>query len=237
MQLLGPGDVVLPGCSATEMLDADLRWSAAVASRVAILDERVLQGCFGLWPGLGLGLVERIGTQLMRTATHAAIAQLPRVDQRLEAMFWDLAGRWGHVTPSGIHLPLPLSHEALARLVGGRRPTITLALKALADRGIVVRRPDRSWLLVAREPSLPTGVPIRPAPSLPAVAAVPVASAERQPPWEAAARRELLDTAGRMRALHAEQGRRLAANQRRYEETRARSRELRETVERRRPAG
>jgi hypothetical protein len=234
MQLLGPGDVVLPGCTANEMLDAELRWSAAVPTRVAILDERVLQGCFGLWPGLGLGLVERTGSQLMRTAMHAAIAQLPRVDQRLEAMFWDLAGRWGHVTPSGIHLPLPLSHEVLARLVGGRRPTITLALKTLADRGILTRRPDRSWLLVARRPSLPSDVAIRPAPPLPAIApAPPVAPAPRQP-WEPAARRELLAIAGRTRAANAEQGRRLAANRARYEETRARSRSLRATVERRR---
>jgi CRP/FNR family cyclic AMP-dependent transcriptional regulator len=234
MQLLGPGDVVLPGCASDEMLEAQLRWSAAVASRVAILDERVLQGCFGLWPGLGLGLVERTGSQLMRTATHAAIAQLPRVDQRLEAMFWDLAGRWGHVTPSGIHLPLPLSHEVLARLVGGRRPTITLALKALADRGIVARRPDRTWLLVAPRPSLPTNGTIRPAPALPEVPAAALGPIKPMPAWEPAARRELLATAGRMRAVHAEQGARLAANRSRYEQTRARSRELRELVEGRR---
>ncbi|HMJ36540.1 MAG TPA: helix-turn-helix domain-containing protein [Baekduia sp.] len=234
MQLLGPGDVVLPGCSSSEMLDAEVRWSAAVPSRVAILDERVLQGCFGLWPGLGLGLVERTGGQLMRTAMHAAIAQLPRVDQRLEAMFWDLAGRWGHVTPSGIHLPLPLSHEVLARLVGGRRPTITLALKAMADRGIVARRPDRTWLLVAPEPSLPTEGLIGAAPRLPAFPAATITPVIRKEPWEPEARRELLATASRVRALHAEQGQRLAANRQRYEQTRAHSRELRERIEARR---
>jgi len=237
MQLLGPGDVVLPGCVANEVLDAELRWSAAVTSRVAILDEPTLQACFSQWPGLGLGLVERTGSQLTRSATQAAIAQLPRVDQRLEAMFWDLAGRWGHVTPSGVHLPLPLSHEVLARLVGGRRPTITLALKALADRAIVVRRPDRSWLLVAPAPTLPGTLAIREPPPLRALAAVPITATAAAPPsepWQPDARRELLATASRMRAHHAEQGRRHAANLRRYEEARRQSRALRESVARQR---
>jgi len=228
MQLLGPGDVVLPGCAGGELLDAEVRWSAAVSSRVAILDERILQACFSQWPGLGLGLVERTGAQLMRSATQAAIAQLPRVDQRLEAMFWDLADRWGHVTPSGIHLPLPLSHEVLARLVGGRRPTITLALKALADRGVVARRPDRSWLLVATRPTLPTSGLIRDAPPLPEPAPLTVPALSR--PWQPDARRDLLDTTSRMHAAHAEQGSRHAANLRRYQEARDHSRRLREAV-------
>jgi CRP/FNR family cyclic AMP-dependent transcriptional regulator len=229
MQLLGPGDVVLPRAPVDETLDAELRWSAAMSSQVAILDERVLQGCFALWPGLGLGLVERTGRQLMRSAMQAAITQLPRVDQRLEAMFWELAARWGRVTPSGIHVPLPLSHEVLARLVGGRRPTITLALKARADRGVVVRRPDRSWLLVAPKPTLPGHLPAHPAPPMPAMAGAAEPQLDPEP-WQPDARRELLDIAGRMRAQHAEQGRRLAANRARYEEICTQSRELRDTV-------
>jgi CRP/FNR family cyclic AMP-dependent transcriptional regulator len=228
LQLLGPGDVVLPSGGTVEILDAELRWSAAVPSRVAVLDEQILQSCFSQWPGLGMGLLERAGAQLMRGALYTAIAQLPRVDQRLEAMFWDLASRWGHVTPSGIHLPIPLSHEVLARLVGGRRPTITLALKALADRGVVARRPDRSWLLVASAPTLPTDLAIRDAPLLPVME--PTAIEPPRRPWQPDARRELLDATGRMRTQHDEQGTRHAANLQRYEEARARSRELREAV-------
>jgi CRP-like cAMP-binding protein len=238
MQLLGPGDVVLPRFPIDETLDADMLWSAAMDSRIAILDERVLQGCIALWPGLGLGLMERTGRQLTRTAMHAAITQLPRVDQRLEAMFWELAGRWGRVTPSGIHVPLPLSHEVLARLVGGRRPTITLALKALADRGIVVRRPDRTWLLVTREPTLPAHRPVGPSPPMPAVVATAVPQQrdreqERQH-WRPEAGHELIEAARRMRDEHAAQGRRLAVNLADYEEARARSRVLRDTVARQR---
>ena len=50
------------------------------------------------------------------------------------------------MTPDGVVVPLQLTHEALGQLVGARRPTVTLALKMLCDRG-AIERPDRSWLV------------------------------------------------------------------------------------------
>jgi CRP-like cAMP-binding protein len=160
VQLLGRGDLVLFAQRASESLAAGVRWRAAVDTQVAILDEH-LQASLALWPGLAVGLLERSAEQLTRLAVQTAIAQLPRVEDRLQATFWELADRWGHVTPSGIHLPLQLTHEALGRLVGGRRPTVSLALASLAERDIVLRQPDGSWLLVAREPSLTARPPER----------------------------------------------------------------------------
>ena len=58
------------------------------------------------------------------------------------------------MTPSGVVVPLSLTHELLGRLVGARRPTVSLALKALIDRGALVRRQDRSWLLLEPAPDL-----------------------------------------------------------------------------------
>jgi CRP-like cAMP-binding protein len=152
LQLLGPGDIVLPEEPEAETLDAPVTWTAASESCLALLDDR-LQPVIALWPALGIGLVERAGRQLRRVAIQAAIAQLPRVEDRLEATFWDLADRWGRVTTTGIHIPLQLTHATLGSLVGARRSTVTLALRALAQRGIVARHPDRTWMLVAGAPS------------------------------------------------------------------------------------
>jgi hypothetical protein len=44
---------------------------------------------------------------------HAAITQLPRVDRRVLALLWQLAERWGRVTPSGVEVRLELTHETL----------------------------------------------------------------------------------------------------------------------------
>jgi CRP/FNR family cyclic AMP-dependent transcriptional regulator len=152
LQILGPGDVVMPRRTVGELVGADLSLIAAVPTQVAVLDDR-LQRAFAVWPPLAIALVERAGTQMARLAVQAAIAQLSRVEDRLEATFWDLADRWGRVTPEGIRIPLQLTHEALAQMVGGRRPTITLALRQLAERGIVTRQPDRSWVLRADAPT------------------------------------------------------------------------------------
>ena len=42
---------------------------------------------------------------------------------------------------------LPLTHEALGRLIGARRPTVTLALKVLDGQDRLERLPDGAWLL------------------------------------------------------------------------------------------
>ena len=75
-----------------------------------------------------------------------------RVDQRLLGLMWLLAESWGQVTPSGTTLPLALTHDALGRLIGARRPTVTLALGELTDRGAIVRQ-VRGWLLLERLPA------------------------------------------------------------------------------------
>jgi CRP-like cAMP-binding protein len=241
-QLLGPGDIVLPQPARPDALAPSLRLIVASEARVALLDDR-LQAPFRLWPGLALGLFERIGCQLSRSAVHAAIAQLPRVEDRLEATFWDLAERWGRVTPVGIHIPLTLTHEALARIVGGRRPTISLALSDLAERGIVARSPDGTWMLTAREPSLPHGEggpPAVPTSAPPPIALVrepaAAAPAPEHHPWMPAARAELLATAERVSAEHAVATARVDDDRDRYEQTRSRSRALREQTAREREA-
>ncbi|HEU4975960.1 MAG TPA: Crp/Fnr family transcriptional regulator [Baekduia sp.] len=229
LQILGPGDVVLPDRSISEALDVDLRWTAAVESRVAVLDDR-LQRPFAMWPGIAVALVERAGRQLSRVAIQTAIAQLPRVEQRLEATFWELAERWGRVTPSGIHVPLKLTHEVLARLVGGRRPTITLALRELADRGILTRRPDRTWLLVARTPTLGPSADRPAAPPLVALSSTHDDMGAAREPWDEQEARRLLETARRMRGEHAARMRDLAGRLERFQDARTRSEELRAHV-------
>jgi hypothetical protein len=51
------------------------------------------------------------------------------------------------VTPGGLVVPLQFTHEALGRLIGARRPTVSLALKELSSAGLLSRRDDGAWLL------------------------------------------------------------------------------------------
>lgn len=149
LEFYGPGDLIGAwGLDATT-LPAEEAWTATVSSRLALLDDRFL-AAVRRWPRLLTGLFQRTRVQHDRLALQLVIAEQPRVDERLLSLFWHLSERFGHVTTDGVVLSLALTHEALGRLIGARRPTVTLALKALADRDAVVRLPDRSWLVRGR---------------------------------------------------------------------------------------
>jgi CRP/FNR family cyclic AMP-dependent transcriptional regulator len=49
-------------------------------------------------------------------------------------------------------LPFRLSHQTLADLVGARRPTVTLALRGLGDRGLLERGAGGEWILSGDPP-------------------------------------------------------------------------------------
>jgi len=200
MRMLGPGDyLVRPGSSASGLL-SDARWSVAVDSRLAVMGNELL-AAIGRWPSLIIGWCDRLGAQSERLAAQLAICQLPRVADRLLGIMWLLADSWGRVTTSGVSLPLALTHESLGELIGARRPTVTLALGELVERGAIVRQ-DRGWLLLE---SLPQP---EPAPDSEAAVSVLVdaRSAWSQRPGPAvrdpaiAAGAELLETVARIRA-------------------------------------
>lgn len=147
LQLLGRGDLLVPTAALGEALvDVDVAWHVLEPATLALLDERFLL-TVRRWPELVAALFQRLAAQVARSGTQRAIGQLPRVEQRVRVLLWFLAERWGRVTPDGVVLPLALTHALLGRLVGARRPTVTLALRVLAADGAVRRRPDGTWLL------------------------------------------------------------------------------------------
>lgn len=70
------------------------------------------------WPQLGVELFARGTRRTHSLAVSLTIAHHQRVDDRLLLTLWHLAERWGRVRPEGISVPLPLSHQRLADLVG-----------------------------------------------------------------------------------------------------------------------
>jgi CRP/FNR family cyclic AMP-dependent transcriptional regulator len=164
-ELLGEGDVVDPWTAAPAdgFLPASCHWTVLSAGRILILDPSLMHEAGQRASGLGI-LYAVAARRAARLALHQAIAQLPRVELRLLALLWHLAGRWGRVGTEGVVVPLPLSHARLGRLVGARRPTVTLALRELGERGHVRRRTDGSWQLGASTPDMladETGTPAR----------------------------------------------------------------------------
>jgi CRP/FNR family transcriptional regulator, cyclic AMP receptor protein len=157
LRLLGPGDLLSLSSAPASTLLVESGLRATAPTRLALLANDVLLAAHH-WPRLVAGLQTRAAEQVDRVAVQLAICQLPRVEHRLLALLWLLAESWGHVTPLGTTLPLSLTHETLAGLIGARRPTVTLALGELTERGAVVRQ-DAGWLLVEPPPA-PSGGPV-----------------------------------------------------------------------------
>jgi CRP-like cAMP-binding protein len=147
LRLLGPGDLIHPPGPDAPLLFGAQVWAIARPTTLAIFDDHLLRAV-GRWPRLLPALLERANENHDITLLQLVIAEQPRVEDRLVMLFRMLAGRWGRMTAEGIVVPIALTHEALGRLIGARRPTITLALRRLADHGRLVRRPRTGWLLL-----------------------------------------------------------------------------------------
>jgi hypothetical protein len=146
-ELLGAGDVLRPWEDDVQFdpLPFGVSWHVHVPTRVALLDARFALAS-ARWPVLAGAISRRHVRRARSLAFQLAIAQLPRVDDRLLVLLWALAERWGRVSTQGVRLPLALPHRTLATLVGARRPSVTTALSGLARDGLV-ERTDEGWLL------------------------------------------------------------------------------------------
>jgi len=152
-ELVGPGDVIRlgGGQDPDELLPRLVEWAVLSPTRVAVLDEAFIAAA-APWPELIACIVDRAGRRADRLIVLQASTHLTRVDDRLLALLWYLAERWGKVTPDGVALALKLPHRTLAGMVGARRPSVTTALGQLMARGDVHRRADGAWVLRGNPP-------------------------------------------------------------------------------------
>jgi CRP/FNR family cyclic AMP-dependent transcriptional regulator len=151
-ELLADGDLLRPWeFDGVDSIGFENSWRVLVPTRLAVLDllwtERM-----GSYPRVGPALAGRAMVRSRRLTAMMAIAQQPRLDDRLWMLFWELADRYGRVHPDGVHLDLPLTHEVLSHLVAARRPSVSGALTKLAGQGRL-RRNGRGWVLSGDPPA------------------------------------------------------------------------------------
>jgi CRP/FNR family transcriptional regulator, cyclic AMP receptor protein len=155
-ELLGPGDLLRAweDRDAEVLLPRSVRWTALTGARVAVIDHSLAVRA-AQWPEIFASLVERATRRAERLVVMQAIGHLTRVDDRLLALLWCLAERWGRVVPNGVLVNLRLPHRTLAGMVGARRPSVTTALGQLIARNAIERRADGGWILHGPPPEPP----------------------------------------------------------------------------------
>lgn len=147
-ELLAPGDLFRPWDEEQgyDPLPVLTDWLVLSPVRLAVLDGHFVAR-MAPWPTVGATLTGRLSERIRQRAALHAISHLPRADTRLLLTFWVMAERLGTVRPDGVVLRLPLTHSVLATLIGSHRPTVTIALHALADEGLLHRNNRNEWLL------------------------------------------------------------------------------------------
>ncbi|HWI09074.1 MAG TPA: helix-turn-helix domain-containing protein [Solirubrobacteraceae bacterium] len=153
-ELLGAGDLLRPWDlpPADDSLAGRCAWRVLEPATLAVLDERFAVVA-GRWPKIIAALLARGSERSHGLAFHLAIAQIRQAETRLLMLFWHLAERWGRVTPGGVALALPLTHELLGDLVCLHRPTTSTALQRLTRAGEIARCADRGWMLLGEPPA------------------------------------------------------------------------------------
>jgi len=145
-QLYGPGDLLSGNHEPNGSLAITQSLRAPVPTSLAILDDRFV-AAVSRWPRLAAAFFTQTMCQIDRAREHQTICQLTRVEDRLMTLFWSLADRWGRVRVDGVTIDLPLTHETIGRLIGARRPTVTLGLRELARQRLLCREQGGRWLV------------------------------------------------------------------------------------------
>jgi CRP/FNR family transcriptional regulator, cyclic AMP receptor protein len=141
-ELVGAGDLLQPlGPAVDELLLRTCAWRGLRPTRLAVLDGAFVERVRA-FPQVVRLLARRACRRTLELDVLRAIASQPRLEVRLVLLLWHLASRWGRVEPAGVRLSLPLTHRLLGQLVAAERPSISHALKRLAQAGLVTGPTD-----------------------------------------------------------------------------------------------
>ena len=148
LELLCPGDALLAPHATSEvpLQTGGVSLTALCDASVMVLGPGFVSAA-ARWPSLLANVHQRLEAQRERLAVQGLAMHLPRSEHRVLLTLWLLADRCGRVTPDGIVLPLDFTHDCLSQMTAARRPTVTLALRALEAGGCLARTEEGHLLL------------------------------------------------------------------------------------------
>jgi CRP/FNR family transcriptional regulator, cyclic AMP receptor protein len=153
LELLGEGDLIRPWVEfgPETSVPSKIVWTVRTPSRVAFLDARFGRASLA-FPEVVAALMDRLVLRVRGLSLLLAVSAVPRLPERLLLALWHFADRWARVTPGGVELRLPLTHEDLSHVVAASRPSVSTALGQLRADGLLRPLEGGGWLLSGEPP-------------------------------------------------------------------------------------
>jgi CRP/FNR family transcriptional regulator len=126
LALLGPGEII--GEAAWEAGEHDSYAETLEDSRIYQIGREAFQGLIRENPDFGLRLIQIIGVRLKQAQARIEDLVFRQVPSRVARLLISLAESHGKVTPKGIRVEFPLTHQEIADMVGSSRVTVTQIL-------------------------------------------------------------------------------------------------------------
>ncbi|MBA3994508.1 MAG: hypothetical protein C0469_13350 [Cyanobacteria bacterium DS2.3.42] len=126
LALLGPGDLI--GEASWEAGEHDSYAETLEESRIYQISREAFQNFIRENPEFGLRLIQIIGGRLKQAQARIEDLVFRQVPSRVARLLVTLAEQHGKVTPNGIRVEFPLTHQEIADLVGSSRVTVTQIL-------------------------------------------------------------------------------------------------------------
>lgn len=126
LALLGPGDLI--GEAAWESTEHDSYAESLDETRLYQIAKEAFENLVRQNPEFGLRLIQVIGYRLKQAQARIEDLVFRQVPSRVARLLCTLAEHHGKVTPNGIKLEFPLTHQEIADMVGSSRVTVTQVL-------------------------------------------------------------------------------------------------------------
>lgn len=147
--LVGRGHLLAPWSSepkVSQLVD-EQEVRALAPTRLAILD-REFAAAVARVPALAAAALAVTIDYAAMFACFTAIRAQRHMEERMITLLWHMAERWGRMTPGGVRLELPgLTQSVLAEAAAASRQSVSKALTALKQLGLIAEESRSTWLL------------------------------------------------------------------------------------------
>ena len=126
LALLGPGDLI--GEAAWELKEHDTYGETLIDTKLYQISKESFETLIRQNPEFALRLIQVIGFRLKQAQARIEDLVFRQVPSRVARLLCSLAEHHGKVTPHGIRVEFPLTHQEIADLVGSSRVTVTQVL-------------------------------------------------------------------------------------------------------------